>query len=107
MANRGIGFFDSKGQFHKTPEDATMSDIAALLGRMGEGDSLAPGIAKIILDKRREIESILSDHDKMVLGMPTDNPARIHATTASDGQSESARPTNVTPLQRPSGNFSA
>ena len=107
MANRGIGFFDSKGQFFRTPQEATQSDLAAMLGRMGDGDSLAPGIAKIILDKRREIELILSDHDKMVLGMPTDNPARIHATTASDGQNEGTRPTNVTPLQRPSGNFSA
>ena len=106
MANRGIGFFDSKGQFHKSPEDATMSDIAALLGRMGEGDSLAPGIAKIILDKRREIETILADHDKMVLGMPTEIPARLAQLAERDENQNGALPTNVTPLQRPSGNYS-
>ena len=72
MANRGIGFFDSKGQFFKTPQEATHSDLAAMLGRMGDGDSLAPGIAKILLDKRREIEHIFRDHDDMVQGGPVD-----------------------------------
>ncbi len=106
MANRGIGFFDSKGQFFKTPEEATMSDIAALLGRMGEGDSLAPGIAKIIMDKRRDIETILSDHDKMVLGMTPDNQARLQNQALADDQSAQQKSGNVTPLQRPSGNYS-
>ena len=72
MANRGIGFFDSKGQFFKTPQEATHSDLAAMLGRMGDGDSLAPGIAKILLEKRREIEHIFRDHDDMVQGGPVD-----------------------------------
>ena len=70
MANRGVGFFDSKGQFFRTPQEATQSDLAAMLGRMGDGDSLAPGIAKILLDKRREIEHIFRDHDDMVQGGP-------------------------------------
>jgi hypothetical protein len=70
MANRGVGFFDSKGQFFRTPQEATQSDLAAMLGRMGDGDSLAPGIAKILLDKRLEIEHIFRDHDNMVQGEP-------------------------------------
>jgi hypothetical protein len=45
MAHKGIGYFDSRGHFFKTPEDATLSDLSMLLGRIGEGDSLAPGIA--------------------------------------------------------------
>lgn len=66
MAHSGIGYFDSKGQYHRGPEEATMSDLSALLGRVGEGDSLAPGIAKIILDRRTEIEDIFREHDNMI-----------------------------------------
>jgi hypothetical protein len=102
MANRGVGYFDSKGQYYKTPEEATMSDIAALLGRMGEGDSLAPGIAKIILDKRRDIEHILADHDRMVQGLPVDQAARRPGVVAEDAAPRSSQ-SNVTPLQRPTG----
>jgi hypothetical protein len=68
MAVRGVGFFDSKGQYYKTPHEATLSDLAGLLGRMGDGDSLAPGIAKILFEKRREIEHVFRDHDDMVQG---------------------------------------
>jgi hypothetical protein len=69
MAVRGVGYFDGKGQFHKNPEEATISDLSGLLGRVGEGDSLAPGIAKILLDRRREIEHIFADHDAMMEGL--------------------------------------
>lgn len=93
MANRGIGFFDSKGQFFRSPQEATQSDLAAMLGRMGDGDSLAPGIAKILLDKRREIEHIFRDHDDMVQGGPID---------ASEAQRVERRgkieASNVTPI---------
>jgi hypothetical protein len=68
MAVRGFGYFDSRGQFFKHPDEATISDLAAMLGRVGEGDGLAPGIAKILLEKRREIEHIFADHDNMVQG---------------------------------------
>jgi hypothetical protein len=70
MATKGTGFFDSKGQFFKTADDATCSDIATLLGRVGEGDGLAPGLAKIILEKRAEIEAIFTEHDDMVCKNP-------------------------------------
>jgi hypothetical protein len=66
MAHSGIGYFDSKGQYYRAPEEATLSDLSALLGRVGEGDSLAPGIAKIILDRRSEIEDIFREHDNMI-----------------------------------------
>ena len=65
MAKFGIGYFDSKGQYFRTPEDAPLSDLAAMLGRVGEGDSLAPGIAKTLLAKRADIERIFADHDAM------------------------------------------
>jgi hypothetical protein len=94
MANRGVGFFDSKGQYFKTAQEATMSDIAALLGRMGDGDSLAPGIAKILFDKRREIEHIFRDHDDMVQGGLIDptGAQRVERRAAVDPAS------NVTPI---------
>ncbi len=84
MANRGVGFFDSKGQFFRTPQEATLSDLAAILGRMGEGDSLAPGIAKILFDKRRDIEHIFRDHDDMLQGRATDAEDRAEDRAGSN-----------------------
>ena len=93
MANRGVGFFDSKGQFFRTPHEAAQSDLAAMLGRMGDGDSLAPGIAKILLDKRSEIELIFRDYDDMVQGGP------INASDAPRVERRrQAAPSNVTPI---------
>lgn len=66
MARKGIGFFDSKGHFFKSPEEATISDIAALLGKVGEGESLAPGIAHILLRRREDIERLFAEHDQMM-----------------------------------------
>ena len=66
MARKGIGFFDSKGHFYKSAEDATVSDIAALLGKVGDGESLAPGIAHILLRCRDELEKLFSEHDAMM-----------------------------------------
>lgn len=66
MARKGIGFFDGKGHFFKAPEDATVSDIASLLGKVGEGESLAPGIAHILLRRRDELERLFAEHDSMM-----------------------------------------
>ena len=66
MARKGIGFFDTKGHFFKSPEDATVSDIASLLGKVGEGESLAPGIAHILLRRREELEKLFAEHDQMM-----------------------------------------
>lgn len=66
MANRGTGFFDRKGQFFKSPEEATRSDLATLLGQIGEKESLAPGIAQTLLERRAEIERLFAEHDAMM-----------------------------------------
>ncbi|MBK6706213.1 MAG: hypothetical protein IPG54_01495 [Sphingomonadales bacterium] len=66
MAHTGTGYFDSKGQYFRNPSEATISDLAGLLGRVGDGESLAPGIAHMILEKRAEIERIFADHDAML-----------------------------------------
>ena len=65
MANSGIGYFDQRGEYFRTPAEATISDLAGILGKIGEGDSLAPGIAVMLLDKRKEIEEIFTEHDRM------------------------------------------
>ena len=65
MANSGIGYFDQRGEYFRTPAEATISDLAGILGKIGEGDSLAPGIAVMLLDKRKEIEEVFTEHDRM------------------------------------------
>ncbi|MEY4501231.1 MAG: hypothetical protein RIS52_1121 [Pseudomonadota bacterium] len=66
MASVGTAFFDAKGQFFKCPEDATISDLASILGRIGEADGLTQGIAKILLERRDDVERIFADHDGML-----------------------------------------
>lgn len=67
MAQKGIGYFDSRGHFFKTPEEATISDLSMMLGRIGEGDSLAPGIANMLLERRADLERIFAEHDELKL----------------------------------------
>jgi len=66
MAHTGTGFFDRKGNFFKTARDATVSDLAALLGKIGDGESLAPGIANMLLERRAELEQLFAEHDQML-----------------------------------------
>ncbi len=66
MAHTGTGFFDRKGNFFKSAREATASDLAALLGKIGDGESLAPGIANMLLERRAEIELLFTEHDVMV-----------------------------------------
>ncbi len=82
MATCGTAFFDTKGHYYRTPEEATMSDLAGILGRVGEGESLAPGIAKTLFEKRAEIEKIFQDHDNMTTSsnsIDTGNVLPLHA----------------------------
>jgi hypothetical protein len=66
VARKGTGYFDRKGQFFKTGREATASDLAGLLGQIGEGESLAPGIAQTLIEKRAEIERLFAEHDAMM-----------------------------------------
>lgn len=66
MAHTGTGFFDRKGNFFKSAREATASDLAALLGKIGDGESLAPGIANMLIERREEIENLFGEHDQMV-----------------------------------------
>ncbi|MXO83376.1 hypothetical protein GRI35_08365 [Altererythrobacter aestiaquae] len=84
MAQKGVGYFDKKGHFFKNPAEATISDLAAMLGQIGEGDSLAPGIAHMLLEKRAEVEAIFAEHDLMTADMPEAKIATLvdHANVA-------------------------
>ena len=77
MATRGIGFFDRRGHFFKTADAATASDLSALLGQIGDGERLAPGIAHILLDRRNEIERLFAEHDEMVAESKAAKSAKV------------------------------
>lgn len=77
MAHTGTGFFDRKGNFFKSPRDATISDLAGLLGQVGEGESLAPGIAHMLLERRADIERLFAEHDAMLAEEAANKAARI------------------------------
>ncbi|WP_108791120.1 hypothetical protein [Erythrobacter sp. Alg231-14] len=92
MAKKGTGYFDRKGNFFKTGREATESDLAALLGQIGDGESLAPGIAHTILDRRLEIERLFGEHDEMMAEEAAGKGAKL--ANISD---------KVTKIQRPAG----
>lgn len=51
---------DSKGHFHPTKEAALFNEIERLLGHVGAGESLAPGIARVLVEKRRQLVPLLN-----------------------------------------------
>jgi hypothetical protein len=65
MASQCIAFRDSKGGLHASLEEATLKDLAAVLGRVGDEGGMTAGVAKLIFDKREEIERIFADHDEL------------------------------------------
>ena len=87
MAQRGTGFFDRKGKFFRTAREATESDLAALFGQIGEGESLAPGIAHMLLEMRGEVEQLFNEHDAM-----TADEGAARLTDISDKVTKLARP---------------
>ncbi len=86
MAHTGTGFFDRKGNFFKTAREATVSDLAALLGKIGEGESLAPGIANMLLERRAEIEQLFAEHDQML-----EEEAALRANRVAEGHDNVAK----------------
>ncbi|MEW4448202.1 hypothetical protein [Qipengyuania sp. JC766] len=65
MARRGFGYFDRRGRYFRTAKEATISDLAAVFGHGGDGESLAEGIALTIMARRTEIEEIFREYDAM------------------------------------------
>ncbi|SLK08867.1 MULTISPECIES: hypothetical protein [Novosphingobium] len=80
MASQCVAFRDSKGGLHASLEEATLKDLAAVLGRVGDEGGMTAGVAKLVFEKRQEIERILAEHDQLI-EMVADraNVERLHA----------------------------
>ena len=79
MARAIEAYQDDRGNLHDSPTSAIIADIAAALGRVGDEGGLTNGVAKLILEKRSEIEQAFADFDSLG-GVPfsevIDHPTR-------------------------------
>lgn len=66
MAIECVAYRDSKGGLHSSPEKATLEDLAAVLGRVGDEGGMTSGVARMIFDKRAEIERVFAEHDALL-----------------------------------------
>lgn len=73
MAKVAYAYADNTGTLHGTPEEAALADLAAVLGRIGAEAGITGGLARMILEKRADIEKVFADLDDM--GAHTNQPA--------------------------------
>lgn len=66
MASECTAYRDAKGGLHSSAERATLEDLAAVLGRVGDEGGMTSGVARMIFEKRAEIERIFAEHDALV-----------------------------------------
>lgn len=66
MASECVAYRDTKGNLHGSLEKATLEDLAGVLGRVGDEGGMTAGVARMIFDKRNEIERVFAEHDAMV-----------------------------------------
>lgn len=66
VANECIAYRDSKGGLHASAEKATLEDLAGVLGRVGDEGGMTAGVARMIFDKRAEIERVFAEHDSIM-----------------------------------------
>ena len=66
MAIECTAYRDDKGGLHSTSEKATLADLAGVLGRVGEEGGMTAGVAKLLFEKRQEIERVFAEHDRMI-----------------------------------------
>jgi hypothetical protein len=65
MAKAIEAYRDERGNLHHSAASAIIADIAAALGRVGDEGGLTNGVAKLILEKRGEIEQAFADFDAL------------------------------------------
>ncbi len=65
MAKSIEAYLDNRGSLHMTATSAIIADLAAALGRVGEEGGLTEGVARLILEKREEIERAFADYDAL------------------------------------------
>jgi hypothetical protein len=70
MAQVIQAFQDERGHLHDSPATAVVADLAAALGRVGDEGGLTNGVAKLILEKRQEIEKAFADLDALIRSQP-------------------------------------
>ncbi|WP_260923226.1 hypothetical protein [Novosphingobium sp. 9] len=78
MATECTAYLDAKGNLHSNLEKATLEDLAGVLGRVGDEGGMTAGVARMIFDKRREIERVFAEHDVLVANK------RAHTGEAGD-----------------------
>jgi len=70
VANECIAYRDSKGGLHGSAEKATLED----LGRVGDEGGMTAGVARMIFDKRAEIERVFAEHDAIMASADSRRP---------------------------------
>lgn len=65
MAKVVPAFADNRGMVHTSAEQAVLSDIETVLGRIGADAGITSGLAQKILEKRTEIEAAFADYDAL------------------------------------------
>ncbi len=83
MAKAIEAYQDGRGNLHDSATSAIVADIAAALGRVGDEGGLTNGVAKLILEKRSEIEQAFADFDSLHRGQASrviDHPTRQTVT---------------------------
>ena len=83
MAKAIEAYQDERGNLHDSPTSAIVADIAAALGRVGDEGGLTNGVAKLILEKRPEIERAFADFDSLEHGCTTISEVIAHPTRRS------------------------
>ncbi|ALC12283.1 hypothetical protein LH20_10005 [Sphingopyxis sp. 113P3] len=78
MAIECTAYRDDKGGLHPTPERATLADLASVLGRVGEEGGMTAGVAKLIFEKREDIERVFAEHDHMLAAAAAAGEADAH-----------------------------
>jgi len=82
MAVRCLAFRDAKGGLHGDLHKATLEDLAGVLGRVGDEGGMTAGVAKLIFEKRAEIERVFAEHDAAT-GEKETAVVRLHVADAA------------------------
>lgn len=65
MAREVRSYADDRGGLHATAEAAVLADIAVVIGRVGGDSGMTAGLAKLIVEKRAEIERAFLELDAL------------------------------------------
>lgn len=85
MAIECVAYRDSKGGLHSSLEKARLEDLAAVLGRVGDKGGMTSGVARMIFDKRAEIDRVFAEYDALLA-----SAAGSLAKADASGQPETA-----------------